>query len=299
MVGAFEGPRIPVKKVIIVGSGGMLGHDLLAGFRGHSVLGLTRQQLDITDFQSTIDALSNVDVVINAAAYTAVDDAESNREAAFAVNSTGARNVAIACRRAGASLFHVSTDYVFDGRSSVPYSENSLPNPTTVYGESKLAGERAVVEEHSDQSVILRTSWLYGFNGQSFPRTILQAGLQREALDVVDDQWGQPTWTQDVVAMIEHLVDGGVRTGIFHGTNSGQTTWHHFAQALFDLAGWNPERVKPTSSEAFSRPAPRPSWSVLGHTAWKNHGIPSPRDWQTSLGEAWEAGLSRYAEPQS
>ena len=299
MVGALEGARIPVKKVIVVGSGGMLGHDLLTGFREYSVTGLTRKQLDITDLESTIGALSDADVVINAAAYTAVDDAESNREAAFAVNSTGARNVAIASRHAGASLFHVSTDYVFDGRSSVPYSEDSRPNPTTVYGESKLAGERAVVEEHGDNSVILRTSWLYGFNGHSFPRTILQAGLQRETLDVVDDQWGQPTWTQDVVAMLEHLVDRGVPTGVFHGTNAGQTTWHHFAQALFVLAGWDPERVKPTSSEAFSRPASRPSWSVLGHTAWENHGIPSPREWQTALQEAWKAGLSRYADPAS
>jgi dTDP-4-dehydrorhamnose reductase len=296
MVGTVESPRVTVKNVVVVGAAGMLGHDLLEGFRDYAVIGLTRTDLDITDTASTTQALSGADIVINSAAYTAVDDAERNRDAAFAVNSTGARNVAIACRRSGAPLIHVSTDYVFDGKSSIPYSEGSPPNPTTVYGASKLAGEKAVLEEYGDNSIILRTSWLYGVNGNSFPRTILQAGLQRETLDVVEDQWGQPTWTKDVVTMMEILVKNDIHSGIFHGTNSGHTTWHQFAVALFELAGWDTERVRSTSSEAFSRPAPRPAWSVLGHEAWANHGLPSPRPWEEALHEAWGTGMQIYAE---
>jgi dTDP-4-dehydrorhamnose reductase len=296
MVGTPENTRLTVKKVLVVGAAGMLGHDLLNGFQGYSVMGLSRKELDITDAEETAHALSAADIVINAAAYTAVDDAETNRESAFAVNSTGACNVAIACRRAGASLIHVSTDYVFDGESFLPYSENSPTNPATVYGESKLAGEKAVAEEHGDHSIILRTSWLYGINGNSFPRTILQAGLKRETLDVVNDQWGQPTWTRDVVTMTEQLVNSGTRSGIFHGTNSGHTTWHHFATVLFDLAGWDSARVKPTSSEAFSRPAPRPPWSVLSHRAWADCGLPTPRPWEEALREAWTASLHTYAD---
>jgi len=298
MVGTLESTRLAVKQVLVVGAAGMLGHDLLDGFQGYSVKGLTRKDLDITDAETTAKALSAADIVINAAAYTAVDDAETNREAAFAVNSTGACNVAIACRRAGASLIHVSTDYVFDGESSLPYSEHSPTNPATVYGESKLSGEKAVAEEHGDHSIILRTSWLYGINGNSFPTAILQAALKRETLDVVDDQWGQPTWTRDVVTMMELLVNSGTRSGIFHGTNSGHTTWHRFATVLFDLAGWDSGRVKPASSQAFSRPAPRPAWSVLGHDAWANNGLPSPRPWEEAFHEAWGAGMHICAEEQ-
>ena len=195
MVGAVERALLPVSRVLVVGAGGMLGHDLISGLDGHDVTGLTRSDLDITDEAATMAALEGFDVVINAAAFTAVDDAQENEDLAFAINADGARNLAKACRKAGAILVQVSTDYVFDGESRTPYPEDAAPDPRSVYGASKWAGEQAVLEEHPEGSLIVRTSWLYGTHGNSFPRTILRAGLHRETLDVVDDQVGQPTWT--------------------------------------------------------------------------------------------------------
>ena len=298
MVGAVERALLPVSRILVVGAGGMLGHDLVSGLDGHEVTGLTRSELDITDQAATMAALEGFDVVVNAAAFTAVDDAQQNEDLAFAINADGARNLAKACRKAGAILVQVSTDYVFDGESTTPYPEDAAPNPRSVYGASKWAGERAVLEEHPEGSLIVRTSWLYGTHGNSFPRTILQAGLHRETLDVVNDQVGQPTWTKDVARMILALTDGGVRTGIFHATNSGHTTWHGFATKLFDLSGWDPGRVHPAATKDFPRPAPRPPWSVLGHTNWSEHSLPLPRSWDQALEEAWSAGLSAFALPE-
>jgi dTDP-4-dehydrorhamnose reductase len=273
----------------------MLGCDLVSGLDGHEVTGLTRSELDITDEAATMAALEGFDVVINAAAFTAVDDAQQNEDLAFAINADGTRNLAKACRKAGAILIQVSTDYVFDGESRTPYPECAAPNPLSVYGASKWAGEQAVLEEHPEGSLIVRTSWLYGTHGNSFPRTILRAGLQRETLDVVNDQVGQPTWTKDVVAMIKSLISEGITNGIFHATNSGQTTWQGFATQLFQLAGWDATRVHPATTASFPRPAPRPAWSVLGHDNWGKHGIPEPRSWDLALNEAWGAGLSQWA----
>ena len=286
-----------MSRVLVVGAGGMLGHDLISGLDGHDVTGLTRSELDITDEAATMAALEGFDVVINAAAFTAVDDAQENEDLAFAINADGARNLAKACRKAGAILVQVSTDYVFDGESRTPYPEDAAPNPRSVYGASKWAGEQAVLEEHPEGSLIVRTSWLYGTHGNSFPRTILRAGLHRETLDVVDDQRGQPTWTMDVAVIIKNLINQGITSGIFHATNSGSTTWHGFATKLFELAGWDPARLRTSSTEAFPRPAPRPAWSVLGHKNWAEHGIPSPRIWEVALEEAWDAGLSDFALP--
>ncbi len=297
MVGAVERALLPVSRILVVGAGGMLGHDLISGLDGHDVTGLTRSELDITDEAATMVALEGFDVVINAAAFTAVDDAQENEDLAFAINADGARNLAKACRKAGAILVQVSTDYVFDGESRTPYPEDAAPNPRSVYGASKWAGEQAVLEEHPEGSLIVRTSWLYGTHGNSFPRTILRAGLHRETLDVVDDQRGQPTWTMDVAAIIKNLINQGITSGIFHATNSGSTTWHGFATKLFELAGWDPARLRTSSTEAFPRPAPRPAWSVLGHKNWAEHGIPSPRIWEVALEEAWGAGLSDFALP--
>ena len=297
MVGAVERALLPVSRLLVVGAGGMLGHDLISGLNGHDVTGLTRSELDITDEAATRAALEGFDVVINAAAFTAVDDAQQNEDLAFAINADGARNLAKACRKAGALLVQVSTDYVFDGESRTPYPEDAAPNPRSVYGASKWAGEQAVLQEHPEGSLIVRTSWLYGTHGNSFPRTILRAGLHRETLDVVDDQRGQPTWTMDVAVIIKNLINQGITSGIFHATNSGSTTWHGFATKLFELAGWDPARLRTSSTEAFPRPAPRPAWSVLGHKNWAEHGIPSPRIWEVALEEAWGAGLSDFALP--
>jgi len=233
--------------------------------------------------------------VINTAAFTAVDDAETQQDLAYAINADGPRNLARACQLDGATLIHVSTDYVFDGTAKVAYAENSPANPQSVYGASKYQGEQAVLEECPEHSIILRTSWLYGEHGNCFPRAILRAGQEKDQLEVVDDQHGQPTWTIDVANMMQSLIDNQISTGIFHATNSGATTWNGFARKLFELAGWDPERIGATTTEAFPRPAPRPAWSVLGHENWSINGLPSPRNWEVALEEAWGAGLSNFA----
>lgn len=288
-----------MSRVAVVGAHGMLGSDLVAGLPNHSVSGLSRHELDITRPGDVNEVLLPYDVVINAAAFTAVDEAESRPDDAYALNAEGPRNLARACRANGATLIHVSTDYVFDGQASTPYPESARANPQSVYGASKLAGETAVLAENPESTIIVRTSWLYGLNGTSFPRSILQAGSTREFLDVVNDQWGQPTWTVDVTRMVSSLIDAGVSNGIFHATNSGQTTWHAFAQKLFELAEWDPARVRETTSDAFDRPAPRPAWSVLGHDEWAKRGLPGPRTWDEALLDAWDSGLSRFAQRES
>ena len=286
-----------MSRVLVVGSGGMLGLDLMAGLDRHDVTGMTRSQLDITHENAVLAALDGFDVVINAAAYTAVDAAEAEREQAFLVNAEGPQNLAKGARATGATLIHVSTDYVFDGDATAPYAEEAEPNPRSVYGASKWAGEQAVRNEYPEGSIIVRTSWLYGLHGNCFPRTILQAAQARDTLEVVDDQVGQPTWTKDVVGMIKVLINHHITNGIFHATNSGQTTWHGFATRLFELAGWDSSRVHPATTANFPRPAPRPAWSVLGHGNWIKHDLPTPRSWDAALDEAWGAGLSGWAVP--
>ena len=283
-------------RIAVVGAQGMLGRDLVERLaKEHNVVGLSRSQLDITDAQSVNAVITGFDVVVNAAAYTAVDDAETHSKAAFAINAHGAQNLASRCRIVNTQLIHVSTDYIFDGTANVPYAEDAPSNPQSVYGASKRAGEEAVIAENPNSSLIVRTSWLYGLHGTSFPRSILQAGLTRDYLDVVNDQWGQPTWTVDVAEMIAQMVKAEIGAGVFHATNAGATTWHAFATALFDLAGWDTARVLETTSAAFTRPAARPAWSVLGHDGWTDRGLPAPRAWEDALTEAWTAGLSQFA----
>ena len=283
-------------RIAVVGAEGMLGRDLVERLtKEHDVVGLSRSELDITDAHSVNAVITGFDVVVNAAAYTAVDDAETHGEEAFAINAHGAHNLATRCRIVSTRLIHVSTDYVFDGTADVPYAEDAPTNPQSVYGASKRAGEEAVMAENPGSSLIVRTSWLYGLHGTSFPRSILQAGLTRDFLDVVNDQWGQPTWTVDVAAMIAQLVNADIGAGVFHATNAGATTWHAFATALFDLAGWDTARVRQTTSAAFTRPAARPAWSVLGHDGWADRGLPAPRPWEEALTEAWATGLSQFA----
>jgi len=285
-------------RIAVVGARGMLGRDLVGEFHEYDIHAFGRNELDITNSGSLTETLEGYSIVINAAAFTAVDDAETQREEAFAINADGPRNLARACRVIEATLFQISTDYVFDGTASTPYGEDAVPNPQSVYGQSKLAGERAVLTENPDSTIIVRTSWLYGVHGTSFPRSILQAGLSRQHLDVVNDQWGQPTWTVDVARLISRLISAGISNGVFHATNSGKTTWHAFASRLFELAGWDSSRVRETTSETFNRPAPRPAWSVLGHNGWLKRGLPAPRSWEDALAEAWDSGLSQFALPE-
>lgn len=272
-------------RVLVTGAGGMLAHDLLPLLTAHDVTAATRAELDITDAVACAAAVDGHDVVINTAAWTAVDDAESQEPEAFAVNAIGPANLARACASAGAKLLHVSTDYVFDGTATTPYAEDAPTSPRSAYGRTKLAGEWAV-RAQCPSSWVVRTAWLYGAGGPSFVRTMTRLAGERDTLSVVDDQHGQPTWTRDLAALIVSIIEIGAPYGVYHGTSSGQTTWHGLTQALFTELGLDPERVKTTTTEAFPRPAPRPAYSVLGHDALTRAGLEPLRDWRAALAEA-------------
>jgi dTDP-4-dehydrorhamnose reductase len=216
--------------------------------------------------------------VVNCAAYTAVDAAEADEPAAFAVNAVGPGNLARGAALAGARLVQVSTDYVFDGHAAAPYGEDDPVAPRSAYGRTKLAGEWAVRAQCPDHLVV-RTAWLYGAHGACFPRTIARVAHERGGLDVVDDQVGQPTWTVDLAGFVLALVRAGVPSGTYHGTSSGSTSWHGFAQAAVAADGLDPQVVRPTTSESFVRPAPRPAYSVLGHSAARAAGVEPIGDW--------------------
>ncbi|MEU0250765.1 dTDP-4-dehydrorhamnose reductase [Streptomyces sp. NPDC006235] len=278
---------------LVTGAGGMLGHDVVEELtrRGEDVVGLDRAALDITRSAGVDTALRDhrPDLVVNCAAYTAVDDAESDEARALEINGDGPRLLARACAAHGSRMIHLSTDYVFSGEARpTPYPEDHPAHPRTAYGRTKLAGERAVLEELPGASAIVRTAWLYGVHGTNFVRTMIGLEARRDTLDVVDDQRGQPTWSADVA---ERIADLGVRLGpdahgVFHATNSGEATWYELAREVFSLVGADPDRVRPTSSAAFPRPAPRPAYSALAHRRWQEIGLPLPRDWRSALHEA-------------
>lgn len=269
----------------------MLGRDLQEVLDGAPFTALNRSELDITDLSAVKTAVSGHEVVINCAAFTKVDDAESRESEAFAINATGATNLARAAATEGARLIQVSTDYVFDGRATSPYSEDSPRNPVSAYGKTKAEGERLALELNPGRTLIVRTAWLYGAHGPNFVKTMLRLAAERESLTVVDDQVGQPTWTRDVAVQIKRLIEADVAEGIFHATSSGRTSWFGFARAIFELAGLDPKRISPISSADFVRPAPRPAFSVLAHEAWAKVEIPPIGDWGERLREAAEAGL--------
>ncbi len=273
-------------RILITGAAGMLGRDLLAdlGVAGAELSTVTRAELDLTDAPACAKAVERHDVVVNAAAWTAVDAAEEHEGQAFAVNATGAANLARACDQAGARLVHISTDYVFDGTATRPYDESALPAPASAYGRGKAAGEWAVRALCPD-SLVVRTAWLYGAHGSCFPRTIASALLRRPTLDVVADQVGQPTWTRDVAEVVRELLAVRAPAGTYHATSSGQTSWHGFAQAVAVATGADPARVRETTSATFVRPAPRPAYSVLGHRALEQAGVEPIGSWQ----ERWAA----------
>ena len=260
----------------------MLGHDLMEviAAAGHDVVGMDLPEIDITSPESVAAALDSVrpDVVVNAAAYTAVDAAEEHEDVALRVNGEGPRVLAEAiAERPGIRLVHVSTDYVFAGDASTPYAEDAPPAPRSAYGRTKLAGEIAVRAALPDRGFIVRTAWLYGVHGANFVKTMLALEATKPEISVVDDQRGQPTWSRDLARQIVALLDSGAPAGIYHGTSSGETTWFGFTREIYRLIGADPQRVHPTTTDAFPRPAPRPAYSVLGHDRWAEVGLdPDP-----------------------
>ena len=284
-------------RVLVTGANGQLGTELvdLYGARiGDEVLGVDLPDLDITAPDSVASSFSSFapDVVINCAAWTAVDAAEENEDSARIVNGDGPRVLAQACREAGAWLVQVSTDYVFSGDATSPYAEGATPDPQSAYGRTKLAGEWAVQEELPDAHYIVRTAWLYGHEGNNFVKTMLRLESDRDTIDVVDDQIGQPTSAADLAAQIALLLDARPAAGTFHGTNSGFVSWHGFTQEIFRLIGADPSRVIAVTSEQFVRPAPRPAYSVLGHDRWADVGLAEMRDWRLAISDAMERGFN-------
>jgi dTDP-4-dehydrorhamnose reductase len=275
-------------KILIIGARGMLGRDLQAILSlRHEVIGADLDELDITQPGKTRETLDSLrpDVVINLAAITDVDGCESQRERAFLVNAHGALEVARGCAGTGARLIHMSTDYVFDGTSPLPYTEETLPRPLNVYGESKLLGERGV-QETGGNYLILRTAWLYGRHGKNFVDTILRLSSQQEEIRVVNDQRGSPTYTRDLSRAIELLLKREER-GVLHVTNSGSCTWFEFAGKILDMKipRDRSARLLPISSAELGRPAKRPANSVLDCSKFERIAGWKMRCWEESLKE--------------
>ncbi len=282
---------------LVTGAAGMLGRDLtsLLASEGEHVTALDRAGLEITDPVAVPAALDRhrPDVVVNCAAWTAVDDAEAHEDAALEVNGRAVARLAAACASRQITLVQLSTDYVFDGAASRPYGESHPAAPRTAYGRSKLAGERAVLAALPDDGYVVRTAWLYGAHGASFVATMLARARAASPVSVVDDQRGQPTWTADLAAQIRALITARARAGIYHGTSSGEVTWFGLAREVYALAGADPALVSPTSSAAYPRPAPRPAYSVLGHDAWAAAGISPIGNWRDALDRAFPAMCAR------
>lgn len=275
--------------VLVTGAGGMLAADLLKSL-GDDVVGLDRAALDITDADAVREAVEDVTAVVNAAAWTDVDGAEADEAAAARINADGPAVLAAACAEVGATLVTYSTDYVFRGTAHEPYPEDAPVDPINAYGRTKSEGERRALEANPGRTHVIRTAWLYGEHGPSFPKTMLRLAGERDRIQVVDDQHGAPTWSADLAAATAELLREGTPGRIWHWTNSGETTWYELARRTFELAGLDPARIEPTSSDRFPRPAPRPAYSVLGHGAWLAAGFEPPRDWDAALRIAFESG---------
>jgi dTDP-4-dehydrorhamnose reductase len=277
-------------RYLITGANGMLGRDLQAALDGRDVIAAGWLDLDITDADAVAAATADIDVVINAAAYTKVDEAEEHEDDAFRANAIGAEILAAATSANGARLVHISTDYVFDGSATEPYPEDAPRNPISAYGRTKAEGELRSLAANPDGTLIVRTAWLYGQHGPNFARTMLRLAETKETWTVVDDQWGQPTWTADLAAKIVELLDADAPAGIYHGTSTGRTNWFGFARAVLAAEGLDPDRITPTDSSTFVRPAPRPAFSVLGHDRFAAVGLEPIRDWRDGLADAVRCG---------
>lgn len=272
-------------KILITGSNGMLGHDLREVLKdNHDLVLTTSKTLDITDKKQVMDFIgdSKPDIVINSAAYTDVDGCEENRDLAYAVNGEGVRNLALACREVDCALLHISTDYVFDGTARDPIAEDGEIGPISVYGKSKLEGEKAILEI-LDKYFIVRTAWLYGINGRNFPKTMLELAENHSEITVVYDEVGTPTYTPDLAYGISQLIETD-KYGVYHLTNSGSCSWCEFSRLIFEIADKDVKVIPVTASE-FARPAPRPSYSVLENKNWIDNGFKPLRDYKEAIKE--------------
>jgi dTDP-4-dehydrorhamnose reductase len=286
-------------RIVIVGAGGQVGSFLAAqaARQGRDVLALTSSQWDIADPQRAGEIVQPGDVVINCAAYTAVDDAERDRDRAYAVNADGPEHIALACARVGARLVHISTDYVFDGdfggAAPRPYEPDDATRPLSFYGQTKLAGEQAVLAA-LPQAVVVRTAWVYtGGDGKDFVAAMRRLAGGDGVVDMVDDQTGSPTYVVDLVSALLEVADGLVTApaGIVHAANGGEVTRYRQARAVFEILGADPQRVRPVSSDHNPRPARRPAYSALSGRQSQAAGLTPLRPWREALEAALAAPL--------
>ena len=253
------------------------------------------KDLDITQRSSTSEAIEKLSptVIINCAAWTDVDGAESHEIDASRANSYGPEILALAAKLSNSKLVHISTDYVFSGESQSPWQIADAINPQSAYGRTKAQGESRVLAIHPQNSFVVRTAWLYSPWGKNFAKTMTELAIKGEGeVRVVNDQVGQPTSASDLAKQLVELGLSTSRAGVYHGTNSGQATWFEFAQEIFKLAGADVGRVTPVSSSEYPRPAKRPSYSVLSHDAWVNTSVKPLRDWRIALADAMPAIIS-------
>ncbi len=305
------------QRIVVIGAGGQVGSDLArllaADPRVPGWAALGRRDCDVTDLHRVRAVIADQAraagnerlVVLNAAGWTDVDGAEADEVGAYAANATGPAHLALACAQVGAALVHLSTDYVFSGdvfsgdavssgeapavAAARPYEPTDPTGPSSAYGRTKLAGELAVRELLPDAGCVVRTAWVYGVTGSNFVKTMARLLAERETLDVVDDQTGSPTWSADLAAGLIELAVASVPGATLHATNSGAVTWCGFARAIAAGLGLDPERIRPTTTAAFPRPAPRPAWSVLSPASWAEAGLPPLRPWQDALADALPA----------
>jgi len=273
--------------VLVSGAGGQLGQALQSIARNYPNIGFQffgSADLDITSKAAVDETFQNIkpDFCINAAAYTAVDKAESESEKAQAINADGVRNLAQACKESGATLLHISTDFVFDGTQKTPYTETDSTSPQGVYAQTKLDGERAL-EQTYDKYFIIRTSWVYSNFGNNFMKTMLRLAAERDSLGVVNDQIGSPTHAIDLAKAILAIIESGSKSyGIYHFSNEGSTSWYDFAKEIFRINNVSID-LKPIATAAYPTPAKRPKYSVMDKTKFKTTFKFDIPDWETSL----------------
>jgi dTDP-4-dehydrorhamnose reductase len=271
-----------MRRVLVTGAGGQIGREVVQAFAGDDVIAADHATLDVSDREAVLQAITSTtpDTVVHAGAWTAVDACEGDPDRAFRVNAIGSRNIAEAARRVDAWLCYLSTDYVFDGTKPEPYHEWDTPNPVSVYGRSKLGGEREI----GPDSTIVRTSWVCGLHGNNMVKAILRLAQEHEKLTFVDDQRGQPSFADDLAPMIRRLVVDR-RPGVFHVTNQGAVSWFEFARTVLEVADLDPGRVRPipTADLHPPRPAPRPANSVLDNAALRFSGLPLLPDYRQPL----------------
>jgi dTDP-4-dehydrorhamnose reductase len=301
-----NGGIILVLKALITGANGQIGEALARLAPSHNIQGFATNSeiLDISDGLRVAQIMRQIepDIVINAAAYTAVDLAEKEKDRAFAVNCEGPRHLARACAMQNIPLLHISTDYIFSGNGTSPFRETDDPSPQNVYGETKLAGERAIraVLPHH---IILRTAWVYSLTGKNFLKTMLRLGFEKEALSVVDDQHGTPSFADDIAEALLTIANKLSASdkpayGTYHYTGNGRTTWHGFAKEVFDVVLQETGKeitLTPTTSDAFPTPARRPAWSVLNCEKIEKNFAITPKNWQQRVRYITKALLERNA----